>query len=301
MNTFDEIIQTKAYTDLTSEELEVIGELISSEEEYNEMRAFYIGIGQLAIAGREEVSPSVKSSLNSVFQAKHPGISQSWNAPAEPEEKKIVPLYNRNLFRAAAVLVLSAGVAGIWFILSEDQQLEAKLTASTAPVTKEEEKAADTAWKKEFPINEESKAKQKAFTAQSDIPADEQVNQDVTYYTNAVQPSGTLSASSPEIQTHMWSSSSANMAITPASPNKSVATGSAFKTTSPATYSFSVMPKDRKKEAAKTESREPSATPFLKAGLDADLNPNGSSAESVKEYKPSIATTDLLSLIEPSF
>ena len=39
MNTFDEIIQTKAYSDLTPEELEVIRELVSSEQEYNEMMA----------------------------------------------------------------------------------------------------------------------------------------------------------------------------------------------------------------------------------------------------------------------
>ena len=50
MNTFDEIIQTKAYNDLTPNELEVIRELVSSEEEYNEMKSFYAGIDQLAIS-----------------------------------------------------------------------------------------------------------------------------------------------------------------------------------------------------------------------------------------------------------
>ena len=131
MNTFDEIIQTKAYNDLTPNELEVIRELVSSEEEYNEMKSFYAGIDQLAISNIAEVSPSVKSSLNSVFQAKHPGISQNWNAP-EVTEKKVIPLYNRNLFRVAALLVLSAGITTIWVSMSENQLANAEKLQLTA-------------------------------------------------------------------------------------------------------------------------------------------------------------------------
>jgi len=300
MNTFDEIIQTKAYKDLSSDELEVIRELVSSEAEYNEMKSFYAGIDQLALSVREEVSPSVKSSLNSVFQAKHPGINQNWNAPADVAEKKVIPLYNRTLFRAAALLVLSAGVASIWFTVSENR-MESKLTASNAPLMQEESKEQAPAPKKEFPL--EQKEKQKEFTAESGIPADENVNQDMTVYSNA-----TLSSQSPSPFTYSWSTTEKSVAAT----NGATASGS-FSFKSPGTTTFYSTTngntanysgdedKLKKKGDAKADSKEELGTNLLKAGLSADLNPGGYNSKTTKDYKPSISNNDLLSLIEPSF
>ena len=295
MNTFDEIIQTKAYSDLSSNELEIIRELVSSEEEYNEMKSFYAEIDQLAISDREEVSVSVKSSLNSVFQAKHPGISQNGNAPAETAEKKIIPLYNRTIFRVAALLVLSAGVITVWVSMSDNElakENQLELTASeTAPL--KEEKAAP---KKEFPLNDAES--QKEFTAASEIPKDENVDQSVTFYSNAT---------STAPSTSQWSLDKSKSAGT--------ATGSttySFSTSSQGAIStYSAMPavKPGKQVAANSTQKRDAADDqkdsFTKAGLNADLNPGGFYAEaepgSLKDYKPSIKTTDLLTLIEPSF
>ncbi|MGV3611597.1 MAG: hypothetical protein ACO1N0_11645 [Fluviicola sp.] len=319
MNTFDEIIQTKAYSDLNSNELEIIRELVSSEEEYNEMKSFYAEIDQLAISGREEVSVSVKSSLNSVFQAKHPGISQNWSAPAEVEEKKIIPLYNRTIFRAAALLVLSAGVITIWVSMSDNSMekgIHAELTAKTDTILSEEQKVEP---KKEFPLNDAEK--QKDFTAASEVPKDENADQSVTFYSNATTASGNSYTISSGSGNSGWSLpgktqngsvstfKSTNPALTP-----SIASGaqtfSLSSSSETPTYYFS-SPKPSKKvssDKAKNSGFVASDTDdkdsFTKAGLNADLNPGGyvsDASASTRDYKPSIQTTDLLTLIEPSF
>jgi hypothetical protein len=284
MNTFDEIIQTKAYQDLDSDELEVIRELVSSEEEYNEMKSFYAGIGQLAISGREEVSVSVKSSLNSVFQAKHPGINQNWTAPAEPEVKKIVPLVNRNLFRIAALLVLSAGVTTIWFTMSENQ-LEAKekaLSANNTPPT-EEKQEAET--KQKFPLNGSD---QKKFTAASDIPADKNLEQPMPVTSNAT--SGASFNITPHKEQAVRSSANGTYQVHVAD-----AAGTTFY------FSSEKAKKTTRKTSEKEIVNAESKDAYTLAGLDADLHPGGFEDQSVKDYKPGISTTDMLSLIEPSF
>lgn len=285
MNTFDEIIQTKAYNDLNSSELEIIRELVSSEEEYNEMKSFYAGIGQLALSGREEVSASVKSSLNSVFQAKHPGISQNWNAPAEAE-KKIVPLYNRNIFRAAALLVLSAGVITVWVSMSDNQltQSESKQAVASSD-SMPQEKQKETA-KKEFPLNEQP---HKEYTASSSIPGDENAPQKASEYDDAapmnMEPSGYSSKDKPV------SSASLTQNLKPS------VSASAESTT---TFSFSSNWASKQNNWAETKKEESKQGNLARTGLDADLNPGTYYVES-KDYKPSISTSDYLSLIEPSF
>nr|WP_294860419.1 hypothetical protein [uncultured Fluviicola sp.] len=286
MNTFDEIIQTKAYNDLSSAELEVIRELVSSEEEYNEMKSFYAGIDHLAISTREEVSPSVKSSLNSVFQAKHPGISQNWNATAEVQEKKIIPLYNTTWFRVAAILVLSAGVITVWVSMSENQLAKSEkvqMTASTDSVPREKQKVEP---KKKFPLNA---GNEKQFTAASTIPKDENLEQQMPITSNAT------SSANSSTGIYQWASS--DKSLSPSS-------GGTYKVSAPAdraTY-FSTNRAEKGMKKLEDEKETLSVVNGLsKAGLDADLNPGRVYGESTKDYKPGISTTDMLSLIEPSF
>lgn len=288
MNTFDEIIQTKAYSDLSSTELEVIQELVSSEEEYNEMKSFYAGIDQLAISTREEVSPSVKSSLNSVFQAKHPGISQNWNATAEVEEKKIIPLYNTTWFRVAALLVLSAGVITVWVSMSENQLAKnekVQMTASTDSVSQEVLKVEP---KKKFPLNE---GNEKQFTAASTIPKDENLEQQMPITSNATPSSSTNGTTS----TYQWTASDKSLAPSPSGTYKASASAGNGK------YLSSDRAEKGKKKSEDEKERRNVVDGLSRAGLDADLHPGGFYGASTKDYKPSISTTDMLSLIEPSF
>lgn len=266
MNTFDEIIQTKAYSDLTPAELEIIRELVSSEQEYNEMKGFYTEINQLSVSSREEVSPSVKSSLNSIFQAKHPGIRQNWNAPiSEPAEAKVIPLYNRNWFRVAALLVVSAGVATIWISAPENKSLQEEDSigstqmAQTAPA--KEESTAKVEKKKPFPIEDSNPSE---YTASSTLVTPE--NQQFKALVNEDEMRADGDRSPIELR---------------------ASSETVYFSNSPA-------PKAEKvKEEAATDY-------FTKTGIDADLNPFGNIAEK-KAESSEISTNDLLSLIEPSF
>ncbi len=263
MNTFDEIIQTKAYSDLTPAELEIIRELVSSEQEYNEMKGFYTEINHLSVSSREEVSPSVKSSLNSIFQAKHPGIQQNWSAPvSEPEEAKVIPLYNRNWFRVAALLVVSAGVATIWISTPENKLMENDSIGTPqmaeTKTSANEESTAKAEIKKAFPIESSNSKK---YTASSTIvpSRNEQfkalVNEDERIMDGDRSPAESRANS--------------------------------------ADY-FSAPPK------ADIVKEEVTSSLFAKAGMDADLHPFGNVAEK-KAENSEISTNDLLSLIEPSF
>ena len=264
MNTFDEIIQTKAYNDLTPAELEIIQELVSSEQEYNEMKGFYTEITHLSVSSREEVSPSVKSSLNSIFQAKHPGIHQNWSAPvSEPEEVKVIPLYNRNWFRVAALLVVSAGVATIWISAPENKSLQEEDSigstqmAQTAPA--KEESTVQLKTKKPFPI-EDSNTRE--YTASSTIvtPESQQfkaiVNEDELRNDGDKSPVESTVSSAPGYVSNL-----------------------------------SKMAEQSKYEAVPDY--------FAKAGMDADLHPFGNVERKAGDNE--ISTNDLLSLIEPSF
>lgn len=264
MNTFDEIIQTKAYSDLTPAELEVVQELVSSEQEYNEMKGFYTEINHLSVSSREEVSPAVKSSLNAIFQAKHPGIQQNWNAPvSEPEETKIVPLYNRNWFRVAALLVVSAGVATIWISAPENKQLQEKDSigtpqmAETVAAPPKDESTAKVETKKAFPLEASDSKK---YTASSTIVPSRNEQFKALIHEDEMRIDG------DRIST------------------ESIASAPDY---------FSNPPKaDKMKEEA-------TSSLYAKAGMDADLNPLGNLAK--KAESSEISTNDLLSLIEPSF
>lgn len=289
MSTFDEIIQTKAYSDLNSSELEVVHELVSSEEEYNEMKSFYAGIGLLAVSGREEVSASIKTSLNSVFQAKHPGINQNWNAPSETEKPKIIPFYNSTIFRVAALAVLSAGIVSVWVSMSDNQLAKNEKEPMTASTDKVSQEQAETAPKKKFPLNEQSK---KEFTASSTIPADAHAQQNGSVYANSTA-NGTYEANDRV--------SSGNQTVLPASGSATYKNGLADAKVTSTTYSFSSGRATQQNNWAETRKEMDKKEDLMKAGMDADLNPGGFYAESVKDYKPAIKTSDLLTLIEPSF
>lgn len=270
MNTFDEIIQTKAFSDLTPEELEVVSELVSSEEEYNEMKSFFNGISQLAVSSREEVSGSVKSSLNSIFQAKHPGISQSWSASTnEVTQKKVIPVYNQNWFRAAALLVLSAGITTLWISFSEnqvaDQDTTKTTTASNTPQKPEQTADSGNSTKKElFPIDT---ASPKEFTAAAEV-AESQNTEEKEQNTTSSADNFTPGTNHFAASSQTWNEAS--------------------------TYSYN-------NQFAKDGEKKELEDSFSRAGMDADLHPMKSNGYAENHANTGISTDDLLILIEPSF
>lgn len=107
MKTVEEIIQEKNWSDLTSEEKNALVDLVDNEIAFNEMKQFFLSMEELVLDDSVIPSPSIKSSLDQIYQAKHPGLVQNWEA--SPVETPLVPLYNRTWFRVAAIVVLSLG------------------------------------------------------------------------------------------------------------------------------------------------------------------------------------------------
>lgn len=310
MNTFDEIIQTKAYGDLSPEELELVQELISSEQEYNEMKAFYAGINQLSITTREEVSPAIKSSLNAVFQAKHPGIQQHWSAPVhEAETKHIIPLYNRSWFRAAAVLVVSSGIATIWFTYSENQLSEKKASVQLAKLEKDSlaPETLQTATEKS-----KGSFKTEELHSADAVVSSGNATPNPSAYSWNVQANASQAATSDE-------SSEKHDQVIPVTPGTSyMYTLSDRSTAATLNSGLAVIKKqpEKKSEAVGNKGfssfgesklvKEEKQLEFARAGRDADLNPlkdaNSSFGKKAENAElPVITTNDLLSLIEPSF
>lgn len=126
MKSVEELIETKTWSELSSDERALLADLASNEEEFYQAKSFFEQLEPLVSASQKEVSPAIKSSLNQVFQVKHPGITQTWEASnAEAIEKKIIPLYQRGWFRIAAILLIGSSFS-IFFWKTSVQETKAK-------------------------------------------------------------------------------------------------------------------------------------------------------------------------------
>lgn len=115
MNTIEHIIQTKSFDQLTSDEMDSIKELVANEDEFVQMKALFGSLAEVKASEQYDASASVKKSLDQVFLAKHPGIMNEWHAAATVEAP-IVPIYQRNWFRIAAIFILFLGTIPFFFI-----------------------------------------------------------------------------------------------------------------------------------------------------------------------------------------
>lgn len=139
MKTIEEIIVDKEYNELTQEELNLVAELAENEQEYKAMRSLFSQMETEVIPDSAfTASDATKKSLDSIFMAKYPVIAQDWKKEEVEEETKVVPFYNNNWFRAAAVLLLFSGVSYFYFQnddLAELRSTEKRSMAIQTPAT----------------------------------------------------------------------------------------------------------------------------------------------------------------------
>ena len=127
MKSVEELIETKFWTELTDAERLELADLATSEEEFNNLKFFLDEMNPLVEAEQLAVNPEIKSSLDTIFQAKHPGIVQPWEVAADLEpEVKIIPFYNRTWFRVAAVLLIGTGITTLFWKTSLQEEAEQK-------------------------------------------------------------------------------------------------------------------------------------------------------------------------------
>jgi hypothetical protein len=113
----EQLIMERSYASLTEAEKAAVSELCASEQEFNRMKQFFIGMGSISRASAFEPPASLKSSLDSVFAAKHGGIGAKLTPRkpvSAPEAARIIPFYSRSWFKVAAAVTLVAGIFTIW-------------------------------------------------------------------------------------------------------------------------------------------------------------------------------------------
>lgn len=276
--TVEQLIKERAYASLTSEELQSVSELCETEEEFQNMKQFFLELDGVAASDKTIVNPEVKQSLDSIFSAKFPGIHANWTAPettAEPAAP-VIPLHQRTWVRVAAVGLLVLGTAPFWNMLrttdapKEQAFQTAKNETPQAIDTRQPEKKTDTV-NSNVRDKKTAEAPQIAGLYESDQPASaayiyEDVAGDIKV-TALDAASGSLTSG----VTYTWTASSLEV---------NMADG------------FSLGSHVR-----------PAASSFLSEGKLADLNPNGYMVLVGENNALSLAEQpdDLLDLLSPAF
>lgn len=131
----EQLIKDKTFDSLTGEELVLVQELCETEEEFLSMKQFFLELEGVSAVQKSVVSPDIKSSLDSIFGAKHPGIRANWTAPevaVAVAEPRIIPMYQRTWFRVACILVLIGGTIPFWNLVQTDHEALPELKMAKA-------------------------------------------------------------------------------------------------------------------------------------------------------------------------
>ena len=101
-----DIVKEKEFIELSAVERDELGELCSTEEEFNQMKAMFTNIGAINWSNPTPRSET-KESLDHLFTQKHPKAAPIWyNAPLAVILPKNKPFYRQPLIQAAAVGLL---------------------------------------------------------------------------------------------------------------------------------------------------------------------------------------------------
>lgn len=101
-----DIVKEKEFIELSAAERAELGELCSSEEEFNQMKAMFASISAMDWSNPAPKAET-KESLDHLFAQKHPKAAPVWyNAPLAVLAPKEKPFYRQPLVQAAAVGLL---------------------------------------------------------------------------------------------------------------------------------------------------------------------------------------------------
>ncbi|MDG1333193.1 MAG: hypothetical protein P8P74_12740 [Crocinitomicaceae bacterium] len=101
-----DIVREKEFIELSAAERAELGELCSSEDEYNQVKAMFAGISAMDWSNPTPKAET-KESLDHLFAQKHPKAAPIWyNAPLAVLAPKGKPFYRQPLVQAAAVGLL---------------------------------------------------------------------------------------------------------------------------------------------------------------------------------------------------
>lgn len=107
MKNIEDIIRSKKFEELTSNEFELVKDLTPNEEEFIQMKHFLLSVATLSQT--ETIQPKVKGNLDAIFNSKFQ--LPHTEAVYKSAVPKIIPFYNTLWFRAAAIFIIGIGIA----------------------------------------------------------------------------------------------------------------------------------------------------------------------------------------------
>lgn len=164
-----DIVREKEFIELTAADRAELGELCSSEDEYNQIKSMFVGMSAMDWSNPTPKAET-KASLDALFAQTYPKAAPVWyNAPLAVLIPKEKPLYRQPLVQVAAVglLVLLAYP----FVNSTKLEANADQVATlekemTTPEKKEESVETTTESMQE---TKEASSKEQAATVRNDL------------------------------------------------------------------------------------------------------------------------------------
>jgi len=131
MNNIDLIIRTKTYGELTSDDKNLLAELVTDEASFQQLKLLYQISDRQQQAKRVVPQKNTKAALDALYLKKHSHTQQNW----QKSETKITPFQQKNWVKVAAVLLIGIGFSA-YFLVKPSTFEKPQQVAQLAPTKK---------------------------------------------------------------------------------------------------------------------------------------------------------------------
>lgn len=131
MNKIDFIIRTKTYSELTSDDKNLLAELVSDEASFQQLKLLYQISDRQQQAKKVVPQKNTKTALDALYLKKHSHTQHNW----QKSDTKIIPFQQQNWVKVAAVLLISIGFSA-YFLVKPTTFEKPQQVAQLAPTKK---------------------------------------------------------------------------------------------------------------------------------------------------------------------
>lgn len=131
MNKIDFIIRTKTYGELTSDDKNLLAELVSDEASFQQLKLLYLISDRQQQAKKVVPQKNTKTALDALYLKKHSHTQHNW----QKSDTKIIPFQQQNWVKVAAVLLISIGFSA-YFLVKPTTFEKPQQVAQLAPTKK---------------------------------------------------------------------------------------------------------------------------------------------------------------------
>lgn len=131
MNNLDLIIRTKTYSELTSDDKNVLAELVTDEASFQQLKLLYQISDRQQQAKKVVPQKNTKAALDALYLKKHSHTQHNW----QKNDTKIIPFQQQNWVKVAAVLLVGIGFSA-YFLVKPSTFEKPHQVAQLAPIKK---------------------------------------------------------------------------------------------------------------------------------------------------------------------